>query len=330
MLAVMSGATGCDPCFGISSCDEGNRTLAYSMRVVDPAGRPVEGVRVEVVPEPGSGSIQGQFQDLSDANGLVEITGTVPVPGSVPVELVVTRPSGASYRVGGVTLETTREGNRLYYGNIRSNPYTSFVLEVVQRATGDTVPVVAAAFQRTGGIPMPRDTVAFGRNNAGMLALHAEVDALGDLFGTMSIRPATRDTVLITAEHRIPTFVLNDTSIWVQVRVGPSLAYMGRVLPPLDGGGSSAGVKVYFQQTGGIPLVTDSLEMTTDADGFFPVPVRPTDPWAMGEVVGRLRIVPQSPYVPIVVEGVRLRTFNSNAVRLIDEWRLTTGVPFTE
>jgi hypothetical protein len=100
--------------------------------------------------------------------------------------------------------------------------------------------------------------------------------------------------------------------------VGPSLRYLGRILRA-DTDAPIADAVVEFQRTSGIAVAPSVLTSRTIASGLFPLAPNPLD---TGEVVGNLTIRPPAPFRDTTFTGIRLRTFDSDTLRLGGVWRL--------
>lgn len=162
-------ASACDPCAGVASCSEDPR-LGVSGQIVDrgeptdadrdplsgagiPQAKPVGGVRVEVIPTAGVTINAGEAVSTTDEAGWWQVSMPAVQEGGVTVDVVVTPPNGAGYRVRGLNLLTSRtrgKGNVL--GRWTRNPFLTLVGEVYDAASGARVDGARVTAVRREGI----------------------------------------------------------------------------------------------------------------------------------------------------------------------------------
>lgn len=326
LLLLGAAPVACDPCSGISTCSA-PQVVSYLGEVVDEEGEPVPGVEVRFERVEGVELAADTFGAVTDAHGRFHVRQTASGQGSIVAAVTVRPPGGNEHRTEGLQLETVRSGDtRRLSVRLRHRSYVEYLLELRLRATGQPLAGAEVELQPSGGVGM-HGPVRGVTDAVGRVWVEASLNASGELMGDLRVVPADLDSTLVASGLRFPTFLVEGESRFMPVRVGPSLAYAGRLLLPVEGRVAAVGVAVSFQRTGGLELVDDSLDLVTDEAGLFPVFVQPRNPYQAGEVVGRLHIVPPAPYQPIFVEEVRLATFDADSVRLLDEWRLEAAAP---
>ncbi len=301
VFALLVAATNfaCDPCAGVARCSAGDYLSATGQVVERANGRGVDGVRLGVV-RVGGIAVSGDSVSVVTSDGGFWRAEFAPVStGTLYVDVEVSPPGRAPYRVRGLPLVTREHGgdaslNERWVTRPFFNDFAQFVL---RGTPGDPVANTRVEFRRTGGVPLEGPGIASGvyariTDAAGYYRLFPYADAdtilprgndpvvgditvlLGGALGTSVVRNVTLS----------PTYRYDTDSHLHTFSVGPSLGYLGSVRDSATGK-LLPGVTLSFQRTGGIPITPEQFTTLTGPDGIFGLP--PVRALAAGVLDGR-------------------------------------------
>ncbi|AHG91021.1 hypothetical protein J421_3484 [Gemmatirosa kalamazoonensis] len=314
LLALVLSAVACDPCSGLASCN-GDPTLALTGQfVVRGTGRPVSGVRVDVVPV--AGATGGSATTGSDGFWQLELPATA--TGDVTVDVQVTPPSPyPSYRVPAVHASaSTRRGEGNVLGRWVVDPYVNYLAEIRSRFGGFGVYGATVHFMRTGGVAATPNSVDRITDEAGRFGFELAPNGgtLGDVIGDLYVvKPGLTSGTWIRGA-RIPV-VYRDDPLAVQgvFPIGFFLTYVAEIYDR-GTGRPLANADIQFVRTSGIAISPSTVVRHTDASGRTLLDLTPS---AEGEVVGDISFVRPGSTTPVVLRGVRLTTYDSLETRLL-------------
>ncbi len=232
LLSIVS----CDPCAGVANCTNG-AYLAATGRIVDrESGRPLGGVRIDVLRVRGIGVAAESLSTFTDDEGYWRIELAPAAQGVLDADVRVAPAGTAGYRIRGLQLMTRLHGGDANLNQTwASTPYFNYALELFLRGTADErIQNRPVEFRLTGGVATTgtgvRDSVyravtdAGGRaeffpqsDNGGLLPLDG-ADLIGDL--TVLLAPPLASSV-VRGIRLTPSYVyLGPTSI-LRLAVGP-------------------------------------------------------------------------------------------------------------
>lgn len=216
-------ATACDPCTGVVGCSVDPR-IGVSGQIVErgdpsnadgaplsgdgiPLARPVRGVRVEVIPTAGAAT-PGPAVATTDGNGWWQVSIPGTQDGPATVDVVVSAPGSASYRVRDVAVRSSRRrGDGTVLGRWTSRLYLSKLGEVIDWPSGFRREGTRVHAIRTGG----------GRIEATRNTTDPMITYGGGRF-LLDVRPLDAEPVVfdfVIERDGLPTATLRD------VRVAP-------------------------------------------------------------------------------------------------------------
>jgi hypothetical protein len=143
--------------------------------------------------------------------------------GEVSGELVVSPPGGPVSVVPGVRLVTYPTDDVRFAGIYGFGPSLLYVLEVLRAGTDAPVVGAQVEFVRTGGIGSTPDRSVATSDALGRVPLGVVPGALGDLIGTVTVRPPPpwRDTTFVFTNVRATTFETGDLRLLTTFRIPP-------------------------------------------------------------------------------------------------------------
>jgi hypothetical protein len=299
VVVLGAGIAACDPCSGVASCD---RPLCVSLngRIIDfPGERGVSGVDVAVRVGDSTRTVR------TDGDGFWQASLGVTTDDAV-VSATITVTSAASpapYVVADVMVPTSRRrGDGIDVGRWYAQPQLRFVGEVRARA-GVSLSGATVRVDRVGGVDGTVDGLVSRIGTDRRFIVEAPAGAVGTMLVRLTFsgpglsRTFVQDSLPVLTMYR-------DTTANVQgvYSVGAGFPYRLRVLRRGTDGGL-AGATVVFRRTGGVDTELDSVRVTTDAEGYAPIDLRPTEP---GTVLASVRIaatgVPTETYAGLSYE----------------------------
>jgi hypothetical protein len=314
LLAAGAAAGACEPCAGIVACRGAPRVSIGGRFIERWSGRPIPGVVVELVPVGGVALPAGSARAVSDGAGQFQLGADAAAAGEITADVIVTPPAPyRPYRVRGLTFRTSEQrGEGAQVGTWVVDPFVSFLAEVRNRRTDRPIVGATVTAIRSAGVAVDPARADVATDGSGRFLLTFTPDAVGDaVFDFLIAAPGvTRGTwvrgVRLAAEYRD---IIPDVN--AVFRVGISLEYQGEIVFRGTGQNLTAG-EVEFRRTGGIEVVPAAVTATIAPNGRFALSLNPSDE---GEVVGDL-IVTRPGAAAVRIPGVRLATYDSNAVRL--------------
>lgn len=313
----------CEPCSGTAQCVNGTYLAADGQIVDAGSGRGVDGVRIDVTRRGGIAVDRDSVSTVTAKDGHWRVQFTPATGGNLDVDVNVTAPTGASYRVRNLRLSTTERGGE---GNLLerwvADPYFAYAFELFVRGTTDDRVVGAAVdFRRTAGIDLLGPGVANGAFHAtsdfaGRVSLFSPgedgvfTSAVGDVVGDLIVKRSPSDSTVVTGLHIRSTYIYRDSPGIFRLGVGPSLEYQGEFRSRATGA-LLGGVQVDFQRTGGVEVTVPNFTTTSAANGRFSFAGRPL---TAGTLQGRLIFRAPLPATPETL-SVRLQTFEDDGGR---------------
>lgn len=324
-LALVSSVAlaACDPCAGVARCASGEYLSATGQIVDQENGRGVDGVVIDMIRTGGIAVAPDSGRDVTHDGGFWRIELSPGEPGSVTVDVNVTTPGRAPYRIRGLTLVTHEHGGDANL-NQRwvSRPYFNHFGEFFLRGTmDDRAGNVTVEFRRTGGGEVVGPGIASGvytrvTDAAGRYRLfpYTEPDSILPVNGDAVVGDITLllgDALGTSVLHGVsvpPTYVYREPSPIDRYPVGPSLGYKGIVRDKVTHD-SLSGVQVSFERTGGIAASPSTFTTRTNLEGRFDFP--PMRIEAAGVIDGRLIFLTAPTARPETLQ-VTLPTFDAD------------------
>ncbi len=316
-LAVGALVEGCGACDDPTGCTTAP-SLSYTGQFVEhTSGRPVSGVRVQLIRTSGVALPGDTITSVTDRDGFYRLATEVPTGGRITGDVLVTPPAPhRAYRVSGVTFDTrTVRGDGGVLGRWVVDPYVQFIGEIVSRTARDYVRSTAIVFRRTGGALLDAASVTATTDENGRFELRPRLLSFGDVSGTITVAagPGLPRAVDIPVVLR-PTYRDEPPTVAGSFVLGPSLRYVGEVFERVTNR-RLAGVQVSFERTGGGATSPARVTAVTDAAGRFPIVLDAPDGFA--DVIGDFTFRVPGLAEPYVSRGVRLPVFDTDEVRLL-------------
>ena len=313
----------CDPCSGTAQCVNGTYLAADGQIVDAGSGRGVDGVRIDVTRRGGILVDRDSVSTVTANDGHWRVQFDPASGGNLDVDVNVTAPTGASYRVRDLRLRTTERGGE---GNLLdrwvANPFFANAAELFVRGTTDDRVVGASIeFRRTGGIDLLGPGVVNGvvhssTDFAGRVNLFSPgedgvfTSAVGDVVGDLTVKRSPSDSTVVTGLHIRSTYLYRDVTGILRLGVGPSLEYQGEFRSRATGA-LLGGVPVEFQRTGGVEVTVPNFTTISAANGRFSFRGRPL---TSGALQGRLIFTAPFPSTPETL-SVKLPTYEDDGGR---------------
>ena len=221
-VIVAAGQSACDPCTGVANCDSG-AYLAVDGRIVDPiTGAGLDGVRIDVIRVGGVALEVDSMQSVTKDGGHWRVEFKPRTAGSVEVDVVVSPPGFASYRVPSVSLQTrARGGDANVLDPWVPEPYFSYAAEFYRIGTADErIDGALVEFRRTGGVALRGSGIQGGAFRGST-----------DVAGRITIFPTRGNAVFpVTFGDVVGDFLVsfgptNSTSVVRDVRLTPTPVY---------------------------------------------------------------------------------------------------------
>lgn len=212
VLFLLLAVGGCDPCFGVSTCER-PRLDVYGDVLVHLNRRPAPGVGVVFVRtggieiDPDSQLVRtdsaGRFRVRATARGEGTVQGTLVFLPAPPFE-------GFVFSVPDLEMGTVRAAGESRFlgewgvGPVPVAPYVSYAGELVLRGSGAPAAGVRVEYHRTGGVQLTPDPVVATSGSDGRFYLRADADRVGNAVGDLVIRspsPLTVERVRLRATN---------------------------------------------------------------------------------------------------------------------------------
>lgn len=329
-VAAAAFAAACDPCFGVAGCDGPKRAGLTGRILDDVSGRPVAGVSVDILWRSGVELAIDSTRVHSNGDGLFSAEIDALGIGISFVDVVVSPPNAAPYRVRNVpVLVRPRRGESTVLPAWSSAPSLPDLGAAFRRGVPPTpLPETDVEFRRTGGTAVTglineRFTTRTGPDGWFRFFSKQVVPQSGDeLLGELTLDlppfgPTTRPASVTPSPVFRPNAALHSFGF------GPNLEYHFLVVDASDARRRVANVLVEFQRTGGIMVSQESWSVTTDASGLVVFPGRAE---ALGTLEGLLRVTPPAPSQPFE-RNITLTTFDADGIRFFDTLRVGTALP---
>jgi hypothetical protein len=295
--------------------------VSASGRTIERAtGRVVANVEVEFARTGGVTLREPVARARSGSDGWFLLDVAADSGGEVVGDLTVRPPAPhAAYTVRGVRLRTTTtrgEGTEL--GRVVVDPFIAWVGELHARgiAGRGIVPGATVTFRRIGGARIDPETQQWDAGDFGRFYFSPRLLDFGAVQGELTVSAPSLPksyVVPVTIEPEWRDRIADQVAV---VNLGAALQYVGEVYRRGDLR-RTAGLRVEFRRTGGIPVEPEVYTSVTTDYGLFLI--APT-PLAEGEVVGDLTIHVPEPEPPLVIRGVRLRTSEEDGQRVAGRW----------
>jgi hypothetical protein len=244
----------CDPCFGIGNCEGQPRLAVEGTLVEQVVGNAVPGVRVDVIRTGGAELENDSLSTVTDPNGHWSLAVGARAGGDVIVDIKVSAPGYAPYRVVGTNVATTdlRGAGHVFPAWV-VNPYVAYAAELHYRTPENTrIGGASVEFRRTGGIEYYMNTidqVFSGRTDgSGRLALfdiNVHAIGLGDLLGDLIVHlPSPLQTDTIHGLHLAATQLFQSPTTIITIGAGPAQPNITHVSIVQPSAGSSVATKL--------------------------------------------------------------------------------------
>lgn len=231
LAGALIGVVGCDPCFGVASCT-GSPRLAIEGTLVEQAeGNPISGARIDVIRTAGTELASDSASAVTGEDGHWQLSIDARALGDVIVDINVSPPSVAQYRVRGVHFTTSdRRGAGYVLPTWVSDPHFAYAAELYFRSSQDVrVGGATVEFHRTGGInyyaAVVNQIYSAQTDAAGRVALfdiNAHAIGLGDLIGDLVVRlPAPLKPDTVRGLRLTPTQLLVAPTQIIRIGTGP-------------------------------------------------------------------------------------------------------------
>ena len=316
VAAAATALAACDPCSGTVSCTV-TPQVSYSGRIIErQSGRPVAGVRFELIWQAGVSLAADTIRATSDDRGFFRLHSDAGAPGTVIADLrVIPAAPFGEYTVPELTLSATnRGGDGGLFGRLVVNPYLQLLGEFRSRA--DSMTLVGATVvmrPRNATKLVAQDSAVLTTDVNGRVLWEPAVLAFGALDLEIDVRPAGGGPAsMFRIRRTVPLQYVDGDPAFVTSHVGHALRYTGLV-SRRGTGAYVPGTAVDFVRASGASFAGafDSIVMPiSPSDGVFKITHDPPD---TGTVVGSLRIRPPPPLLPETIPNVQLRVNGDDA-----------------
>jgi hypothetical protein len=279
------------------------------------------GIEVEFQRIGGIAADPDTFVVGTNADGAFSLVTTPLADGVLVGNLIVRPPPPAvAETIQAIRLQTVDTEPLILLGVWGYGHWILYGSQLWLRGTEGPAAGLEVEFLRTGGIAITPDSMVARTDSAGRFPLMAIAGGAGEVVGDLTVRLPAPFPPTVISGVRIATFASDQMRFLGLWGVGPSLRYLGQIVRA-DTYAPIADAVVEFQRTGGIAVTPSILASRTIASGLFPLALNPLD---TGEVVGNLTIRPPAPFRDTTFTGIRLRTFNSDTLRLAGVWGIAT------
>ena len=222
LVVVAAGQVACDPCTGVANCDNG-AYLAVDGQIVDPiTGAGLDGVRIDVIRVGGVAIDVDSMQSVTTDGGHWRVEFEPRTAGAVEVDIVVSPPGFAPYRVPRVVLQTrARGGDANVLDPWVPEPYFSYAAEFYRNGTADErIDGAVVEFRRTGGVALRGSGIQGGAFRGST-----------DVAGRITIFPTRENAVFpvtfgdVVGEFLVTFGPTNGTSVVRDVTLTPTPVY---------------------------------------------------------------------------------------------------------
>ncbi|MGH7480926.1 MAG: hypothetical protein ACRELV_02125 [Longimicrobiales bacterium] len=327
---VLGAAPACDRCFGTTACAEG-RIVSYAAEVVLGPDREVgAGILIELVGRSGFATEDVRASARTDARGraIFTVPGATAAHARVDLLFHLPEPFNTVYRARDVVIETTSVENDIRFQDwwfdtpfIRHAARLWYQPSQTRHAEG-----VEVTFTRTGGIELSSDVLHSTTNRSGDFLLVSEAASGGTVVGDLLLTPPPPYEPRLLQDVELTAVLARDeVAVFGNFSLGRVIQYGGIVYAD-DGTTPVEGATVVFERTGGLEISPARHESPTGTNGAFRIEVVPVGDRA-GTVIGRLEILPPSPYLPITVDSLALETLDDADGKAGDlgSWTLERG-----
>ena len=304
----------CDPCTGIVSC-EGDPVYRAGGWIVDHGtGQSVSGVRVSFVPDGGSVELPTA---VSGRDGRWEVSVAAGAQDSITGRFRVESEDGIPYLTEPVTLRRLDRGGSQEMGRWTTEPYFTFIGELW---FPDRQPRPARVrFVRTGGAQTEPQEVELRADPYGRFFVQLDLLEAGEVVADLEVRHGDLPRPYWIRDLRIPHKYRDEMlPLDRTLQVGPSLAYLGRLMRRSAGSLIPVeGIETELRRIGGIQVTPSVVRsVTVDWGGFSMVMTT----WEDGEVEGVVRAFLPPEGEAVILDTVRLATFDGPELRSGGEW----------
>jgi hypothetical protein len=320
----LAALAACDPCAGVLGCDVSPQ-LAYTGQVIHHDTRaPASGVRVEFVAAQGE-ALAGIVAS-GTTNGEGRWSFSVPVDGAGTVRGTLRLSGGGLAEeqvLDSVELRTVAlRGDARAFPLLAAEPFQDGVWQLRRRGSGEVLAGADAVWARTGGVPATPDSVRGPSDATGLWLIRLTSARAGAVLGELRVRPAGSDQVFTTAVTTETQLYDRMTVFLGEVRVGPQLPYLGRLVWNDSVNSPAGGVQVTLRRTGGVPASAPQVVVTTNADGYFAL--HGLVPLQAGVLAADL--VAQAPgRAPVTFPGVQIPAVERDEIEILHTWSLVRG-----
>jgi hypothetical protein len=325
---------GCDPCFGVASCEWSSPRVVLNGQIVEATeGSGVDFVRIDVI-RVGGAALEQDSASVETSNGghwRIEIPARESGEALFDVR-VHSEALSNPYTVRGVRAPTvSRKGDAMVLDRWVVNPYFALIGEMRFHGTDEPLSDTPIDFHRTAGPALAGPAVdgnvvhvgtdRFGRTD--LFLYNAFATDTGEVVGDLVVRlPDPYGTTTISGVRLSPTYLYRATPRVGRYGVGPTLEYAAVIFDRATGK-PAPNVVMNFRRISGIPLSSYTFTVTSGTDGRVAFRTRPL---ATGSVVADITL--RHPRGNPETFRDTITTFDADGGRLAGIWTAGPYLPY--